>query len=454
MASRDASGGETGRAGDASGTRAAVRTRTLLLGTAAAVVAATLYLLFWPVELEPVAWRPPPDPGLVGEFGANRRLAGVERIGLGGAVGPEDVAVDARGRLYVGTRDGRILRLDPERPENPPETFVRTGGRPMGLAFDAEGELLVADLRRGLLSVSSGGRVRVLANGAEGARLGRANGVAVGPDGTVYFTDASREHPDGPGFAALLTHRPTGRVLAYRPQTGRTSVVLDSLYFANGVAVAPGGGHLLVAETGAYRIRRVRIRGPETGRSEVLRSNLPGFPDGISTGPDGRFWVALASRRSRLLDFLMPRPFLRKVLLRIPGFLRPGPARHGFVIALDDEGRIVHNLQDPGGAYAPVTSAVRVGEWLYLGSDRDDALGRIRLAPTRGRAGAPGGRSDDSLHFRIPDDTVRILYRANHGRVLEKRRPVSAVRRRSDRARHPAAGPGFRDGLMRSPFRR
>jgi strictosidine synthase len=51
-----------------------------------------------------------------------------------------------------------------------------------------------------------------------------------------------------------------------------------------------------------------------------------------------------------LLDRLHPHPALKKALLRLPGFLRPGPKAYGFVLGLDESGRIVHNLQDPPGA--------------------------------------------------------------------------------------------------------
>lgn len=379
--------GDPDDAGASRSVAGGTRSRPLLVCLAAGLLALTLYLLFWPVGVEPIAWRPPPDPGLTGPYAVNRRLGGVERIELDGSVGPEDVAVDGRGRLHVGTEDGRILRLDPDRPAAGPEVLARTGGRPMGLAFDRDGRLLVADLDRGLLAVSPGGRVTVLATGAGGVPLGRTNGVTVAPDGTVYFTDASHEHPDGPGFVALVAHRPAGRVLELDPETGDVAVLLDSLHFANGVTVAPDGRHVLVVETGAYRVRRIRRGGDRRGEWEILRSNLPGFPDGISTDPDGTFWLALASPRSRVLDLLMPRPLLRRVLLRIPRFLLPGPDRHGFVLALDREGRVVHNLQDPTGDYAPVTNAVRAGDRLYLGSDRMDALGWIRLPVSAAEAG-------------------------------------------------------------------
>ncbi|HSR40931.1 MAG TPA: SMP-30/gluconolactonase/LRE family protein, partial [Longimicrobiales bacterium] len=228
-------------------------------GGAAGFLALALYLLFWPVGVEPEPWRPPEAPSLEALLAPGRRLSPVERLDLDGASGPEAVAVDGRGRIYTGTRDGRILRLEPGPGDARIRTFARTGGRPMGLAFDRGGRLLVADLERGLLAVGRDGAVEVLAESAGGRTLGRTNGVAVGPDGTIYFTDASWAHPDAPALVPLVAHRPTGRLLAHDPETGRTRVLLDSLRFANGVAVDPGGGFLLISETAAYRVRRVDL---------------------------------------------------------------------------------------------------------------------------------------------------------------------------------------------------
>jgi hypothetical protein len=59
----------------------------------------------------------------------------------------------------------------PERRQKGVETFVQTGGRPLGIKFDAGGNLIVADAFRGLLSVSPEGKVTVLADTVNGERM-------------------------------------------------------------------------------------------------------------------------------------------------------------------------------------------------------------------------------------------------------------------------------------------
>jgi hypothetical protein len=80
------------------------------------------------------------------------------------------------------------------------------------------------------------------------------------------------------------------------------------------------------------------------------------------------------------LDRLLPRPSLRKVVVRLPSFLQPAPERYGFVVGLSPEGRVTRNLQDPSGEhYAMVSSALERGGALYLGSLHEDSVGRVRL---------------------------------------------------------------------------
>lgn len=339
------------------------------------VAAALLYLLFWPVPIHPEPWRPPAPSDRFGPDPTGDGLAALRRIPLGGARGPEDIAFDAQGRLYTGVADGRILRLRPD--GSGLETFARTGGRPLGLDFAPDGELLVADARRGLLAVAPDGGVTALSAKGAGVRVAAANDLHVAPDGTVYFTSSTGPRFDPHRRRNILEHRPLGRLWAYDPSTGSTRLVLDSLYFANGVLASPDGASVLVVETASYRVLRVWVDGDRAGRSEVFAENLPGFPDGISRSPDGTLWLALVSPRMPLLDALMPHPFLRKALWRIPEILRPRPPRRGLVLGLDAAGRPLHELRDPSGAYVAITHVVEREGRLYTGSLVEDAIGGL-----------------------------------------------------------------------------
>ena len=335
------------------------------------------YLLFWPVSLDPAAWTPPPAPSLdAPPYAGGPSLAGAERFStLPFGQGPEDVAVDSLGRVYGGLLSGEILRYAPDGSQ--PEVFAHTGGRPLGLAWDSAGNLIVADAHQGLLSVDPQGQVTVLTTAAEGRPFGITDDVDVARDGKMYFSDASDKFSVGDYRSDLLEHRPHGRLLVYDPATGTTRVLLDSLYFANGVALSSDQQAVLVTETGAYRVQRYWIAGPRAGQHEVLIDNLPGFPDGISCNGRDRYWVALANPRNAALDAVLPYPFLRKVLDRLPLWLQPQEVRYGLLLGLNLEGQVVETRQDPAGTFAPVTSVEEVGGMLYLGSLSDTAWARL-----------------------------------------------------------------------------
>src|SRR5207247_8296314 len=110
------------------------------------------YFAFWPVPVDPVAWTPPLAPGYGGPFPRNDRLAAMERLSLGPDHGPEAVALDAAGRIYTSTREGRILRLRPD--GSGAETYADTKGAPPGLHFAASGARIVDGAMRGLLRIA------------------------------------------------------------------------------------------------------------------------------------------------------------------------------------------------------------------------------------------------------------------------------------------------------------
>lgn len=358
--------------------------RRLVLPALGAIVAALgVYLLAWPVPIAPVAWEAPDSPGFVGVFAANTRLADAETLSTLGEVGPEDFTVGMDGRLYAATEGGWIIRYDST--GGAPIKWVNTEGRPLGMAFDSAGTLWVADAQRGLLSVAPDGTVRVAANATDDdGPIRYADDVDVARDGRVYVSDASaRFHPpewDGleASLLEILEHRGSGRLLEHDPATGRTIVLAGGIVFANGVALTHDDSAVLVNETGSYRVLRVERLGPGRGAVRPLVDALPGFPDNITRGRDGRYWIALVSPRNALVDRLAPYPFARKVVQRLPDWIRPKPVNHGHVIAVNDSGRVLASLQDPAGGYPMLTSALEVPGWLYLGSLSAPTAARVR----------------------------------------------------------------------------
>jgi sugar lactone lactonase YvrE len=342
------------------------------------IVLALVYLLVAPVPIDPVAWQPPIAPELAGPYQPNTRLSSTERLYLGDGNSPEDVAIDNAGRVYGGFDDGRIMVI--EAAGSQPRLFSNTHGRPLGLAFDASGNLIVADAVKGLLSIDSDGVIQTLATEADDARFGCLNDLDVARDGTIYFTEASNKFPISQFTADLLEHRPNGRLLAYDPKTKQSRTIFRGLHFANGVAVSPDQTFVLVAETGMYRVMRIWLTGPQAGQSEIFIENLPGFPDGISSNGKDKFWLALVTPRDKVFDKILPHPFLRKIVMRLPKFLQPAPKRYSFVVGLDTTGHVIENLQDGSpNCYAEIANVVERDGALYFGSIGERTIGKYSL---------------------------------------------------------------------------
>jgi sugar lactone lactonase YvrE len=301
----------------------------------------------------------------------------VQRWEIEEGAGPEDVVVDPEGCAWGGLADGRIVRFPPG--GGTPEVTARTGGRPLGLELAADGTLIVCDAQRGLLRVDAGGAVEVLASAHAGTPLTFTNNATIAADGTIYFSESSTKFGLHEYRSDILEHRGNGRLLAYDPATRQTRVLLDGLYFANGVTLSPTEDFLLVAETGRYQIRRYWLRGERAGTDELFVENLPGSPDNLSTGPTGVFWAAIFTTRNPQLDYLLPRPKLRRAVAMVPEKVQPQARRYGFVLGFDGDGSVVANLQDPAGTYAPITGAREHEGWLYLGGLTESALGRVRM---------------------------------------------------------------------------
>lgn len=68
------------------------------------------------------------------------------------------------------------------------------------------------------------------------------------------------------------------RPIRYDVASGRSSILLRGLQFANGAALGLGDAFVLLAESGAYRVRRLWPSGPNVERIDTFADNLPGLP--------------------------------------------------------------------------------------------------------------------------------------------------------------------------------
>lgn len=358
-----------------------------------ALLALAAYLSLWPVPIQAESWSAPAAPGYTGVHAANDRLAGLHNISLGAETGPEHVLLAGDGTLYTAVASGKILRMQPD--GSGQQVYASTGGRPLGLDFDAQGNLVAADALKGLLSIDQNGKITVLTDTVDNDAIRFANAVAVAGNGKIYFSDASTRFAPaqwgGTVQAATLDvmeQSCSGRILVYDTATRTTRVVALGLSLPNGLVLSSDQQTLLVAESGRYRVWKIAVTAagldvrrdvrPDLGRNaaqaQVLFDNLPGYPDNLTRGRSGRIWLGLAGQRNGL-DAMATRPFLRQMALRVPQawWVRPQP--YGHVMAFTEDGAVVADLQDPSGQSPITTGATESADRLYIHNVSSNSLG-------------------------------------------------------------------------------
>lgn len=337
---------------------------------AGALLGAAIYFLFWPVPVEPLAWDAPADRGFVDPYAPNEQLKFAQAIDLGEYAGPEDITAGKDGLLYSTSESGAILRYYPD---GRVEVFAEAGGRPLGIEVDRDGSLVIANAYLGLQRVLPDGTVRLLLDEVDGRPLVYADDLDIADDGRIFFSEASNRfgaQANGGTYAAslldIMEHGGNGFVAEFDPASGTARIIIDDLNFANGIAISKDQRFLLVAETGAYRILKHWLSGPDAGKTEVLLDNLPAFPDNINRGLQDRFWIGLISPRVAILDRLAGNPFLRKVVQRMPTRLRPGAVPHSQVIAINGDGEVLMNLHDERARFPALTGVFETRDTLFL----------------------------------------------------------------------------------------
>lgn len=292
---------------------------------------------------------------------------------------PEDVVVDARGRVLCGVLDGRILRLDPA--TGAVERIGRVAGRPLGLEAMPDGSVLVCDSEHGLLRLDPAtGALETLVGEVAGVPLRFCSNVTAAADGTLWFTQSSTRFGLDFHLGAIFEHRGSGRLLRRDPD-GTVTVVLEGLYFPNGITMSTDGQSVLWVETDGYTLKRLPVDGGPGAEPEVLMANLPGMPDNVSRAADGRLWIVFIYPRNRLVDRLGALPgWIRQVLWRVPDplvdLLR---VRTTWAMCVDESGTVLRDLQSRTAGYHDVTGVAEHDGRLYLGSLLEPAVLSLEL---------------------------------------------------------------------------
>ncbi len=295
-------------------------------------------------------------------------------------IAPEDVVAAADGSIWTGVEDGRIIAVDSA--GGAPRVVTDTGGRPLGLAFTRDHRLLICDSHRGLLRYDpQTQQLETLVSEVGGRPLTFCSNAVESADGTIYFTESTSrfryEHYKG----SVVEARGSGSLLQRSPD-GAVRVLAAGLHFANGVTLTADESAVVFAESTGRRLSKYWLTGPHRGSITPLVEELPGHPDNISTGTDGRIWVAMVSDRNALSDWLSPRaPVLRRLLWRLlPYRWLPDPKSVVWVVGFDaDDGRVLAQYRTEHPDFGLATGVVEADGRLWMGRIAGPGLAYFQL---------------------------------------------------------------------------
>lgn len=383
-----------------------------IVGVAVALVVGMIPLVLpYPAINEEVVSVPPhllpvrPSP-LVDDFAPNTKLEETELFLKNEIQGPETVILDDDGKtIFLLDKFGYVFKgAIMERPNGvlsvqlDKHAYAYLGpGRPLGAELDKDGNLIICDSLKGLIMLEKySKRVVILANRVwarsdidAGSEISYANDLAIAHNGTIYFSSSTdiRVAINSEGFydtvrgckLDFFRGKPTGKLLAYYPESREAHVLASGLWFANGVALAKDESFVAVAETSTLSVQRYWLKGPKVGQTDILIDQLPGFPDGVSLAEDGNFFVALVAGPSPALKILQY-PVLRFLCAWLVKFL-PGHwliPPWGGVVKVDADGRVLESYFDVDGKIINSISSVREHRGrLYLGNVRNDYIGVV-----------------------------------------------------------------------------
>lgn len=301
---------------------------------------------------------------------------------------PECILAERDGTLWSADARGGVVRIAPDGTQNLivqtgleavgggsfEDRYVNTqGSLPNGLAFDADGNLLIANFGTDRLEfMRRNGESRVLLDNIDGRPLGKANFVTRDSKGRLWLTVTTQTIPwtdhvktnSRDGYIALIDE-------------GGVRIVADNLCGTNELRFDANEEWLYVAETTARNVTRFRVsaNGELTNREIYGPSNVGGFCDGIAFDVYGNLWSTLIMA-DRLIA-ITPEGELLTILDD------GNPQKTAELDRAWEEGRVTPDLMAAAiGTLCPWLASLTFGgpdlKTVYLGSLRGDRIPYFR----------------------------------------------------------------------------
>jgi sugar lactone lactonase YvrE len=193
--------------------------------------------------------------------------------------GAEGIAIANDGRIFIGAEDGWIYAISPQ---GEVSQYVRTPGRPLGIAIDRADNLFVCDWdAHGVYKVTPDREVSLFANSAGTRQIQFPNFCTFDDQGNLYVSDTgtTRRNPE--------VRHADGAVFRISP-AGECVLFADGLFQTNGLAMRRGEAALYAIQTIDNNVLRIEINADGTaGNTTIFAHDLNTVPDGMAFTANG-----------------------------------------------------------------------------------------------------------------------------------------------------------------------
>lgn len=228
----------------------------------------------------------------------------IRNVGVG-LQRPECILAERDGTLWTADARGGVMRIAPDghqtliaqRPtegvqtSSAPEKLLMGGTLPNGLAFDRDGNILIANFGTDAIELMSrSGQSRLLYDTIDGQPLGKTNFVLSDTQGRIWFTVTTRLSP----WTRSINEKTADGYVGLIDSRG-IRIVADGFMGTNEIRLDANEEWLYVVESNGRRISRLRVQtdGSLNDREVFGPSDLGGIPDGFAFDAYGNLWITL-----------------------------------------------------------------------------------------------------------------------------------------------------------------